>query len=308
MPDEPRVARDLDPAALLRDLDGPRELPPELHQRLTDQLLSAAGDATQVLALRPELSSRLSDELQAQAAGPESEATEPAPAATGVIALDERRGRQTEGPGLLAELRSRWTIATSAAAAVVLLLAAVVGIVFHPGAAKDNHAAASGSALGSGAQGGVSSGAPLYPNSNGLSATTSPSSSSTAAQSTAAKAATSGANDSAGSGGTSSSASGGFAGEAAPAPSPSVSSVSPSQGPVTGGTEVTITGQGLGDATGVHFGSNSATSVVVVSSTEVQAVAPAHLPGTVDVVVVTPQGLSTTNSGDTYTYTAGAAP
>lgn len=306
MPEEPRGPEDLDPAALMRDLDRPRPLSPDLHQHLTDQLLSAAGDATQVLALTPELSSRLSDELRAQAIGPESGATETVPATNGVTSLGEHRRRRPGEPGVLTELRSRWTIGTSAAAAVVLLLAAVAGIVFHPGASNNNHAAASGQA--SAGSSGLSSGTQLYPNSNGLSATTAPSSSSTSPQATGSGAAASASNDAAGASGGSSSAPGAFAGAAAPAPSPSVSSVSPNQGPVTGGTQVTITGQGLGDATAVHFGSSSATSVVVVSATEIQAVAPAHLPGAVDVVVVTPQGLSTTSAADTYTYSAGPAP
>ena len=304
MPEDPPVPPELDPAAVLRDVDRPRPLPPDLHQRLTDQLLSAVGDTTQVMALTPELSSRLSDELQARATGSEPPVAS-SPDADGVSELADHRRRRAGEPGMLAELRSRWTIGTSAAAAVVLLLAAVAGIVFHPGASNNSHAAASGR---SSAGSEISSGAPLYPNSNGLSPTTAPSSSSTSLQALASGGAASPSNDTASGGAGSSAGPGAFAGAAAPAPTPSVSSVSPNQGPVTGGTEVTITGQGLGDATGVHFGTSSATSVVVVSSTEIRAVAPAHLPGAVDVEVVTPQGLSTTNSADTYTYTAGAAP
>ncbi len=56
---------------------------------------------------------------------------------------------------------------------------------------------------------------------------------------------------------------------------PSISSVSPSSGPVTGGTLVTITGTGFesdGGIYGVGFNQGGATSFTVVSDTEIQAV------------------------------------
>ena len=302
---------DMDAAALLRDLDRPRPLPTDLHQRLTEQLLSAAGDTTQVLALPPEFSSRLSDELQAQApAATPNGLGDLAPEASGAAAtsLDERRRRRAGRPGVLAELRSRWTIGTSAAAAAVLLFAAIAGIVFHPGAAN-NHAAASSK---SAAAGGVSSGAQLYPNSNGLTSTTAAGATGTGAAGSSSGGGTAtaaGAANSAG-GGSTSGGTGSAPGLAAAAPAAaqpaSVTSVTPKQGPVTGGTEVTITGQGLGAVTAVHFGSTAATAVQVVSPTEVKAVAPAHLPGAVDVTVLTPQSTSPTSAADQFTYTAAA--
>jgi hypothetical protein len=68
-----------------------------------------------------------------------------------------------------------------------------------------------------------------------------------------------------------------------PAPTINSNGVSPVQGPVAGGTTVTITGSGFGvgdPATTVKFGGASASNVVVVSPTEITAVTPhSPLPG-----------------------------
>ncbi|MCA9843096.1 MAG: IPT/TIG domain-containing protein [Dehalococcoidia bacterium] len=88
---------------------------------------------------------------------------------------------------------------------------------------------------------------------------------------------------------------------------PTISSLSPSQGPVAGGTQVVITGTDLTGATSVAFGGNAATSFQVDSSTKITAVAPAGVPGAVTVRVVTPQGTSPTGSGTTYTYKSSTA-
>ena len=64
-------------------------------------------------------------------------------------------------------------------------------------------------------------------------------------------------------------------------PLPGVSSLSPSSGPRTGRTQVTISGHDLTGATAVSFGGLPATTFTVVSDTQVKAVAP--------VGVVTPQ-------------------
>jgi hypothetical protein len=68
-----------------------------------------------------------------------------------------------------------------------------------------------------------------------------------------------------------------------------------------GGTTVTITGTDFTGATAVMFGTNAATSVVVVSATSITAVAPAGM-GTVDVTVTTPEGTSAIVTADEYTY------
>jgi alpha-tubulin suppressor-like RCC1 family protein len=87
-----------------------------------------------------------------------------------------------------------------------------------------------------------------------------------------------------------------------PPASPKVSSVSPTGGPVAGGTEVTITGSKLSGATTVRFGGTPAASFTVNSSTSITAIAPAHAAGTVDVTVITAGGASKRKTSDHYTY------
>ncbi|MCX4820442.1 IPT/TIG domain-containing protein [Streptomyces sp. NBC_01142] len=72
---------------------------------------------------------------------------------------------------------------------------------------------------------------------------------------------------------------------------PSLTSVSPSQGPTSGGTTVTLTGTGFTGATAVTFGSTPATSYTVNSANQITAVAPAGT-GTVALKVTTPGGTS----------------
>ena len=82
-----------------------------------------------------------------------------------------------------------------------------------------------------------------------------------------------------------------------------VTSVSPAEGPSTGGTTVTITGTGFTAANGVEFGGVAATSFQFVSSTEITATSPAGS-GTVDVTVKDPGGTSNTSLADQFTYIA----
>jgi large repetitive protein len=84
---------------------------------------------------------------------------------------------------------------------------------------------------------------------------------------------------------------------------PSVTSISPTSGPTTGGTTVTIRGNNLTGATNVLFGTVPATSFTVVSSTKITAVSPAGASGSVDVFVTTPSGTSAATSADQFTYT-----
>ncbi|MBF6296968.1 IPT/TIG domain-containing protein [Nocardia amamiensis] len=81
-------------------------------------------------------------------------------------------------------------------------------------------------------------------------------------------------------------------------PAPTLTSISPATGPVTGGTTVTLTGTGFTGATAVFFGILPATSFTVNSPTQITAVTPAGL-GTVPVTVATPGGIAT---GVSYTY------
>jgi hypothetical protein len=84
-------------------------------------------------------------------------------------------------------------------------------------------------------------------------------------------------------------------------PPPAVSKVEPSRGSPGGGTTVTITGLGLFGATAVNFGSISAKSFTVNSSTSITAVS-SKGKGTVDVTVTTPLGTSPTSAADQFTY------
>ncbi|WP_330229120.1 IPT/TIG domain-containing protein [Nocardia sp. NBC_00508] len=81
-------------------------------------------------------------------------------------------------------------------------------------------------------------------------------------------------------------------------PAPTLTSISPTTGPVTGGTTVTLTGTGFTGATAVFFGILPATSFTINSSTQITAVTPVGL-GTVPVTVATPGGIAT---GVFYTY------
>jgi hypothetical protein len=83
---------------------------------------------------------------------------------------------------------------------------------------------------------------------------------------------------------------------------PTVRKVSPNSGPTIGGTSVTINGTGFTGATGVDFGGDPATSIVVNSSRSITATSPVEAAGMVDVTVTTPTGTSATASGDAYTF------
>ena len=82
---------------------------------------------------------------------------------------------------------------------------------------------------------------------------------------------------------------------------PSVKSISPEHGPVTGGTLVDIHGKNFGGVSAVTFGSTPSASVTAVNQGEVVAEAPAGT-GTVDVTVTTPSGTSATLTADQFTY------
>jgi len=84
---------------------------------------------------------------------------------------------------------------------------------------------------------------------------------------------------------------------------PGVSAVAPSHGPSSGGTEVTITGQGFNAASAVSFGPVAAASFEVRSATTIRAITPAEPPGTVDVTVASSHGSSTRSPElDSFTF------
>jgi|GEM_PF-1200204 len=90
-------------------------------------------------------------------------------------------------------------------------------------------------------------------------------------------------------------------------PAPTVTGVSPSSGPVAGGTSVTISGTGFqldGDSVveAVRFGSAPAADFTVISGTQLSAVSPAGTAGTVDITVTSAGGTSAVAAGDRFSY------
>ncbi len=83
--------------------------------------------------------------------------------------------------------------------------------------------------------------------------------------------------------------------------SPTVASVSPNSGGTGGGTPVTISGTNFVAGATVKFGGAAATSVSIVSATQITALTPPHKPGTVNVVVTDPDGKRGTLTGG-FTY------
>jgi hypothetical protein len=90
------------------------------------------------------------------------------------------------------------------------------------------------------------------------------------------------------------------------AAAPTITSLAPTSGPVSGGRTVTITGTNLTDTSGVTFGGTAVTSVRVESATRVTCVTPAHAAGAVNVVLTAPGGAVTSTSGYTYTSVVAA--
>jgi hypothetical protein len=96
------------------------------------------------------------------------------------------------------------------------------------------------------------------------------------------------------------------------APPPVITSLSPNEGPVAGGTSVTITGSNLsvgGAVPSVAFGSRNATGVGCASSSSCTATSPAGASaGQVTVTLTTSSGASTaaTAGADAFTYLAAA--
>ncbi|HEX8619787.1 MAG TPA: IPT/TIG domain-containing protein, partial [Thermoanaerobaculia bacterium] len=93
-----------------------------------------------------------------------------------------------------------------------------------------------------------------------------------------------------------------------PAPIPTITSVSPSSGPSTGGTVVTIDGTNLQFATSVTFGGVAATNIGYNSAAKLQVTTAAHSAGAVSVNVVCAAGTVTSSNAFTYTSTSPSVP
>jgi len=91
-----------------------------------------------------------------------------------------------------------------------------------------------------------------------------------------------------------------------PNTAPSVTLASPGSGPGAGGTAVTISGSSFASGATVTFGGSSA-SATVIGSTTINATAPAHASGAVNIVVTNPGGQSGTLTNG-YVYAAASAP
>ena len=81
---------------------------------------------------------------------------------------------------------------------------------------------------------------------------------------------------------------------------PTITSLTPATGTISGATTVVISGSYLTGATAVNFGSTRATSFVVNSANQITAISPALPVGSVTVTVVTPLG--TVTSAQSFNY------
>jgi hypothetical protein len=91
-------------------------------------------------------------------------------------------------------------------------------------------------------------------------------------------------------------------------PVPAVYGVSPSRGPTTGTTFVSIFGSGFTGVTAVHFGTNSAVINPGGPDNQINVNVPAGSVGQVDVTVTTPGGTSPTGPSAKFTYVAPGNP
>ena len=92
-------------------------------------------------------------------------------------------------------------------------------------------------------------------------------------------------------------------------PGPTVTDIDPNHGPVGGGNTVTVTGTGFVSGIDVRFDGTSSSSVTYNSSTEIEALVPAHAAGTVNVEFENPDtGLAVQVNGYTYNASAPGAP
>ncbi|TMC54777.1 MAG: hypothetical protein E6J20_02240 [Chloroflexi bacterium] len=82
---------------------------------------------------------------------------------------------------------------------------------------------------------------------------------------------------------------------------PTVTSVAPNSGPVSGGTSVTIKGTNFTGATAVAFGGSAAAAFTVNGATQITATSPAGS-GTVHVTVTTSNGTSASTPADQFSY------
>lgn len=270
---------------LLGGLDAPRSLSPELRTRIESALL-AATDAPTDLPLGEELEHRLeaalTDPMASRLAGIDA----PRP-----LSVDVRR--RLESSLLAAAAKPDRRPFLLGVAASVVLLACIGAIVAGRGGSHGHRVGATANAptaptfgAGGNAGGSTVTGTGTV---GGVTAGSAPGSVhhpvSTATPTTAAGQYFIG-------------------GPAGPASTTRVDSISPDDGPVAGGTSVTVHGSGFSHATAVYFGSQRAASYHVSSDSSMTAVSPpVSTPGSVHVVVQF-GGSGTAASTATFTYLA----
>lgn len=84
------------------------------------------------------------------------------------------------------------------------------------------------------------------------------------------------------------------------AAAPVVENATPAGGSPTGGTPITVVGDGFYDGVAVTVGGSACTDVVVLSPTELTCVTPSGTAGLADIEVTTPEGTDTATGGFTY--------
>ena len=241
---------------LFSGLDRPRSLPPELRQRLEEQLLAATGAATEV-PLGPELDERLRTQLVDPVAGALEGIDHPRP-------LDPALRRRLESRLLR---RRRLARAYLGAAAVVVLVAAGVVLIVRP-ASPHRHPAPEAAAH------------PVTPSAVGAGVPAAPVPVGGGGVATGGKTLTTQGLSRAP--GVTAGAPGTVFGTTADS---LAEAARPVQGPLDGGTVLLLRGGNLRSTVAVLFGSARA-SYEVLSDSAVRAIAPAAAQaGTVDVVV-----------------------
>lgn len=73
------------------------------------------------------------------------------------------------------------------------------------------------------------------------------------------------------------------------APLPAISAITPADGPIAGGTAITITGSNFRPEATVLIGGKPATNVIVIGTDTIQAISPSGNPGYADVVITLPE-------------------
>ena len=86
-------------------------------------------------------------------------------------------------------------------------------------------------------------------------------------------------------------------------PRPTVTAVTPTTGPPTGGTSVTVNGTAFTGTTAVKFGAVPAASYTIVSDSQIVAISPAQPAAAHNILITTPGGTSTAVTADVFTYT-----